>query len=87
MKAGSLNLLEPSGSVKACNGIALPLVRSEAYAGEIIAMFIVLSIEALFHRSGYTNCETNRYRSAHNSVLCSKGKGHPRTGHEGPEGE
>jgi hypothetical protein len=25
MKSGSLNLLEPSGTVKACNGIALPL--------------------------------------------------------------
>jgi len=24
LKSGSLNLLEPSGSVKACNGIALP---------------------------------------------------------------
>jgi hypothetical protein len=27
MKSGSLNLLEPSGPVKACNGIALPLFR------------------------------------------------------------
>jgi hypothetical protein len=25
MECGSLNLLEPSGPVKACNGIALPL--------------------------------------------------------------
>jgi hypothetical protein len=25
LKSGSLNLLEPSGPVKACNGIALPL--------------------------------------------------------------
>jgi hypothetical protein len=25
MKSGSLNLLKPSGPVKACNGIALPL--------------------------------------------------------------
>jgi len=25
LKSGSLNLLEPSGSVQACNGIALPL--------------------------------------------------------------
>jgi hypothetical protein len=24
LKCGSLNLLEPSGSIKACNGIALP---------------------------------------------------------------
>ena len=27
LKSGSLNLLEPSGPVKACNGIALPLPR------------------------------------------------------------
>jgi hypothetical protein len=26
MKSGSLNLLEPSGPVNACNGIALPLL-------------------------------------------------------------
>jgi len=26
MKSGSLNLLEPSGPVLACNGIALPLL-------------------------------------------------------------
>jgi hypothetical protein len=26
MKSGSLNLLEPSGPVKVCNGIALPLI-------------------------------------------------------------
>jgi hypothetical protein len=25
LKSGSLNLLEPSGPVQACNGIALPL--------------------------------------------------------------
>jgi hypothetical protein len=25
LKSGSLNLLEPSGAVQACNGIALPL--------------------------------------------------------------
>jgi hypothetical protein len=28
LKSGSLNLLEPSGPVKACNGIALPLLAS-----------------------------------------------------------
>jgi hypothetical protein len=31
MKSGSLNLLEPSGPVKACNGIALPLPAVKAY--------------------------------------------------------
>ena len=28
LKSGSLNLLEPSGPVQACNGIALPLPYS-----------------------------------------------------------
>jgi len=27
LKSGSLNLLEPSGPVQACNGIALPLFK------------------------------------------------------------
>jgi len=27
LKSGSLNLLEPSGTVQACNGIALPFIR------------------------------------------------------------
>jgi hypothetical protein len=27
LKSGNLNLLEPSGPVKACNGIALPLPK------------------------------------------------------------
>jgi hypothetical protein len=38
LKSGSLNLLEPSGQVKGCNGIALPLLyliknakRSDGY--------------------------------------------------------
>jgi hypothetical protein len=29
LKSGSLNLLEPSGPVQACNGIALPLLKLE----------------------------------------------------------
>jgi hypothetical protein len=31
MKSGSLDLLEPSGSVQACNGIALPLPSGYTY--------------------------------------------------------
>jgi hypothetical protein len=31
LKSGSLNLLEPSGPVKACNGIALPLPFTDNY--------------------------------------------------------
>jgi hypothetical protein len=33
LKCGSLNLLEPSGPVQACNGIALP---THVYVGTII---------------------------------------------------
>jgi hypothetical protein len=29
LKSGSLNLLEPSGPVQACNGIALPYLSSD----------------------------------------------------------
>jgi hypothetical protein len=32
LKSGSLNLLEPSGPVQACNGIALPLPLHEHVA-------------------------------------------------------
>jgi hypothetical protein len=35
MKSGSLNLLEPSGPVKACNGIAL-LYFNDPYSGDKI---------------------------------------------------
>jgi hypothetical protein len=31
LKSGSLNLLEPSGPVKACNGIALPLPKCSIF--------------------------------------------------------
>jgi hypothetical protein len=31
LKSGSLNLLEPSGSAKACNGIALPYYHKYMY--------------------------------------------------------
>jgi hypothetical protein len=34
LKSGSLNFLEPSGPVKACNGIALPYQQSSTIAAE-----------------------------------------------------
>jgi hypothetical protein len=36
LKSGSLNLLEPSGPVKGCNGIALPLPLPRVHISEII---------------------------------------------------
>jgi hypothetical protein len=38
LKSGSLNLLEPSGPVKACNGIALPLLVSNNVYGEVMSL-------------------------------------------------
>jgi hypothetical protein len=43
LKCGSLNLLEPSGPVKACNGIALPLLFSEAVPPVVRAAFCIIS--------------------------------------------
>jgi hypothetical protein len=45
LKSGSLNLLEPSGHVKSCNGIALPLPLPEYYTKHVRkqnATFIML---------------------------------------------
>jgi len=36
LKCGSLNLLEPSGPVQACNGIALPLLNKLGLVNECI---------------------------------------------------
>ena len=35
LKSGSLNLLEPSGPVQACNGIALPFTFTLLYNGAV----------------------------------------------------
>ena len=40
LKSGSLNLLEPSGIVQACNGIALPLQCNEATTDGITVMTV-----------------------------------------------
>jgi hypothetical protein len=34
LKSGRLNLLEPSGPVKACNGIALPFISRNLYRSQ-----------------------------------------------------
>jgi hypothetical protein len=38
LKSGSLNILEPSGPVQACNGVALHLPLSEVRSGENICL-------------------------------------------------
>jgi hypothetical protein len=50
LKSGSLNLLEPSGPVKACNGIALPftaIIKLHSYT------LIIDSIDFLIYRCVY----------------------------------
>jgi hypothetical protein len=42
LKSGSLNLLEPSGPVKACNGIALPLLLGPLDNPEKTLFYFVL---------------------------------------------
>ena len=40
LKSESLDLLEPSGPVQACNGIALPLPRTKRWVGHVGRMDI-----------------------------------------------
>jgi hypothetical protein len=44
LKSGSLNLLEPSGPVKACNGIALPLIFLLSFFEKLQHSLFYLSI-------------------------------------------
>ena len=40
LKSGSLNLLEPSGPVQTCNGIALPFMYHIMYKNELFLSFL-----------------------------------------------
>jgi hypothetical protein len=40
LKSGSLNLLEPSGPVKACNGIVLPFTLCYAVLGSLVFLHL-----------------------------------------------
>jgi len=48
LKSGSLNLLEPSGPVQACNGIALPLPCIKVITRVIIPIIIIIIIIVTF---------------------------------------
>jgi hypothetical protein len=48
LKSGSLNLLEPSGPVKACNGIALPLPLHSVASD--IGVIIILRNKKLYYK-------------------------------------
>jgi hypothetical protein len=43
LKYGSLNLLEPSGPVQACAGIALPIIYKKSFS--LLGHFSVLEIK------------------------------------------
>jgi hypothetical protein len=71
LKSGSLNLLEPSGPVKAFNGIALPFtLREEACNNHSLCvnlkyLHLNKAAEASFCRSGVlANVQTARFRSS-----------------------
>jgi len=53
LKSGSLNLLEPSGPVQACNGIALPLL-------EFMSFLLVLWSQLFIMWRLNLECETVR---------------------------
>jgi len=50
LKSRSLNLLEPSGPVQACNGIALPLPSTVAWATESVVRLTISKCEFKWSR-------------------------------------
>ena len=62
LKSGSLNLLEPSGPVQACNGIALPFTES--------CMVLVVSLQGAHEKDVgliiFRAYDVNRNFSHHN---------------------
>ena len=55
LKSGSLNLLEPSGPVEACNGIALPLPLLLPYKQKAFRLSYHLGVPS--RRSGITSSD------------------------------
>ena len=47
LKSGSLKLLEPSGPVQACNGIALPLLLIKGLTLELSIVFLLSTIKRI----------------------------------------
>jgi hypothetical protein len=73
LKSGSLNLLEPSGPVKACNGIALPVFTNVAVAEPlcIIYVFVVYLTAQSETSTGFVRPHT---RTVLPSVLTAQAK-------------
>jgi hypothetical protein len=57
LKSGSLNLLETSGSVKVCNGIALPLPLQKTCAFPLELLTAVLNV--MIFRNAQIYCDKN----------------------------
>jgi hypothetical protein len=63
LKSGSLNLLEPSGPVKACNGIALPLpLKRTVKSWNTLAAGLLASFP----------CKLNTFRNRVKNAVTSK---------------
>jgi hypothetical protein len=62
LKSGCLNRLEPSGPVKACNGIALPLVCPRILYDEVSHPCIMTSNIKILYISMLTNLDGIRER-------------------------
>jgi hypothetical protein len=64
LKSGSLNLLEPSGPVKACNGIAVPV---------LCVLFVCKCVMYCCHRVSAQlrlNKYVNKYKKYHIKCVC-----------------
>jgi len=57
LKSGSLNLLEPSGPVQACNGIALPLPLPLPYS-RLYRNVVYIPVIKLAYRLYLIHCQT-----------------------------
>jgi hypothetical protein len=72
LKSGSLNLLEPSGSVKACNGIALPYLKEHSQVCITKTNQLVMFGAVIAARYGHQNKhikELYGLNTAHATVL------------------
>jgi hypothetical protein len=70
LKSGSLNLLEPSGPVKACNGIALPFMSCY-----VILYYMILLIETYNPKKVERRVDVKLYSFltwAQDEVICQR---------------
>ena len=65
LKSGNLNLLEPSGPVQACNGIALPffLITSQANMQSTCSQFFFIFLFSVHTLFAYVRCVPSSVRT------------------------